>query len=574
MTYHHGLSTTPRDSFYEQLNKRTPVGVDTETVSISNRTLLGIGVAFSQTEAYYVTPNSHEFDAVLGVLRDKSRRKIYHNAPFDLRVLRKYDVDIDEVDDTALMARLKPEDSAVLEDVSFWLHPFGHHQTQTVSHLMAQYKVRKFTDLPADVIAEKCCKDAKAAYGLFFKYKDEISMSYYEGLRVLIGPLERISRQGIRLDQDVLQILYDDYSFESTCLHALFRRMGFNINSRYELGYTLSERGNALPFLPKSGLLATDEDNLIRLDDPLVWPILRCRDIDKKLSTYIKPWLGKERAYTTLRMEAATGRLNSSNAGELEDDRNLQNIPKVADSGSKHHIRSAFIPDNGVFTFADKSQLELRILAYRSGDEYMLNVFKNDGDLHEDTSKRMNLPRVRAKNLNFGIPYGADVAAVMKVINKDTAQIIRDPSIVAEQIELWYRTYPQAAQYFTDQEQFGLDNGYVMTTGGRKMRIPWELGEKHGRNCCRNYPIQGTAAEDVFALMRWVVQETSWLEVTRLQIHDELMHDGLVEYPDMVLNETKTAKEGYKVYDVKGELAYLTSDYYLPIEVSVKERWG
>src|SRR3972149_1888941 len=347
MTYHYGLTKTPRETFYQLASTATLIGVDTETVSLSNRTLLGIGISFNPHDAYYVTEESNEFEIVLEILRRKRIRKIYHNAPFDLRVLRKYNVDIDDVEETALMARLAMADSAVLEDLSFWLEPYGSKQTQSASALIAEYKGHTMADLPTDVVAKKCCQDACAALLLFKKYSQEIDMKYYERLRRLIGPLERISRQGIKLDQTVLNVLNTEYSREEVRLRALFRRIGFNVSSLFETGYTLSERGNALPFLPRSKLLATDSANLRKLDDPLVVPILRWREISKKLSTYILPWIGEDRAYTTLRMEAATGRVNSTNAGELEKDRNLQNIPKVTDIGKSVTIRSAFIPDNG-----------------------------------------------------------------------------------------------------------------------------------------------------------------------------------------------------------------------------------
>lgn len=569
MTYYLGRSQADHKSlFYELASNAKLIAVDTETVSVQDRRLLGIGVAFNIHDGFYVIEPSEEFDVVVKLLRDKSVRKIYHNAPFDLRVLRYLDVDAFEVEDTSLMARLKPEDSAVLEDLSFWVkeYEYGDMQTEKAGDVVARHG-RTMLDVPEAVVAQKCCKDAMAAMALFLKYKGEVSMTYYERLRRLLGPLEAISQQGLLLDQGVLTQLHQGYSQTEARIRALCRSMGFRVSSNFEVGYTMAERGHALPYLPKSGLLQTTDDILCGLNDPLAMAVMQWRAVSKKLSTYIRPWLGEERAYTTLRMEAATGRLNSTNAGKWEKDRNLQNIPKVTDIGRAMTIRSAFIPDNRMFTLADKSQLELRILAHRSQDQHMLDVFAVDGDFHADTSQRMGLPRVRAKNFNFAIPYGADAAVVAKSIGT------RDVRMVDEQIRLWYQVYPGAAEYFAEQERFGLENGYVVTTGGRKMRIPWELGEKHGRNCCRNYPIQGTAAEDVFELMNWVVDETDWLEITRLQVHDELIFDGEVELPGMVLNGEESKKEGVSVYDVKGDLAWL-SGYYAPIQVKRKERWG
>ena len=104
------------------------------------------------------------------------------------------------------------------------------------------------------------------------------------------------------------------------------------------------------------------------------------------------------------------------------------------------------------------------------------------------------------------------------------------------------------------------------------MRLPAEQGEKHLRNCARNYPIQGTA----FEAMAEVMMDPSvlqYLDITQLQIHDEIIMDGAVDVEDMVLNPVKTQKEGHMTYDVRGRLAWL-SGFYAPLEVQYIERWG
>ena len=63
------------------------------------------------------------------------------------------------------------------------------------------------------------------------------------------------------------------------------------------------------------------------------------------------------------------------------------------------------------------------------------------------------------------------------------------------------------------------------------------------------------------------------LDITRLQLHDELIFDGNIEIEGMVLNPAKSAKEGCPTYDIKGRLAWL-SGFYAPLEVQQVERWG
>ena len=63
---------------------------DIETVSLKNRTVLGIGVAAGREDCFYVTADDPEFYKIILLLQDVHITKIWHNAPFDLRVLRSY----------------------------------------------------------------------------------------------------------------------------------------------------------------------------------------------------------------------------------------------------------------------------------------------------------------------------------------------------------------------------------------------------------------------------------------------------------------------------------------------------
>ncbi len=112
--------------------------------------------------------------------------------------------------------------------------------------------------------------------------------------------------------------------------------------------------------------------------DPYAAKLLEHRKISKLYSTYI---MGLQedvspdgRIRSTLRGHTVTGRLNSNGP-------NLQNIP-VGDKDI-FSIRSAFIaPVGKVLIDADFSQLELVILAHKSGDPKMIEAIENGKDLH------------------------------------------------------------------------------------------------------------------------------------------------------------------------------------------------
>ncbi len=565
---HYGTSPNPHGLWESVLSSPTQyVGVDTETFSLTDHTLLGIGLAPTEYDGFYITPDDPDFPRVIAWLGAFHVSKIYHNAPFDLRVLRDYDVDVDNVDDTALMARLYPEPSAVLEDVSFWVGK----QTQSMKHVFEEHGVSRVVDLPLEVIGQKCCQDAMATRALYDYYADErIDMDYYQWIRPMIGILNKISRQGIKLDQTRLKELDTFYGKRIMQYRQLCQAQGFNPASPQQVGYYLGSRGNWLPLTRKKTQLSTTDEDLMKLKDPMASVILEYRHASKMESTYVRPFIGKERAYTTLRMEAGTGRVNSTNAGKEQPDRNLQNIPKQAERKGDDvtSVRSAFIPDNGIFTKMDMSQAELRILAELSQDTAMMQLFSNDEDIHGWVTERTGLTRTLAKNLNFGVMYGGEPETIAAFLH------MTDLARVQYFIDLYQEMFPQAWAWLLEQEEIGMRDGVVYTHKGRPLRLPVEQGEKHLRNCSRCYPIQGTAFEAMTEVMLdHTIRPLYDQDLVRLQVHDELIIDGYTEIEGMVHNPAKTEKEGNPTYDVKGRLAML-SGFYAPLEVQFVERWG
>jgi len=561
---HYGTHSDPHELIVELLEHHpNMVGVDTETKSVSDITILGVGFSAVPEDGFYITADDELFPEVMQLLQNDKVRKIYHNAPFDLRVLRPHDIDVSNVDDTALMARLYPEPSAVLEDISYWVG----YQTKSMKNVFSENNTSTVEGLPFTVLAKKCCQDAMATRALYDYYAHgRIDMDYYEWLRPMIGILNIISRQGMKLDQDRLRELNSHYRIQVMMYRQLCQAQGFNPGSPAQVGYHLASRGNFLPLTRKGTQLVTDDEHLIKLQDPMAHIVLQYRHASKMESTYIRPFIGQDRAYTTLRMEAGTGRVNSTAAGKDQSDRNLQNIPKQAEKGDVSSIRGAFVPDNGIYTKIDKSQAELRILAELSQDKAMIELFSRDEDIHGYVVERTGLSRTLAKNLNFGIMYGGDVQTIANFLHMSNL------GTVQELLDRYIGMFPDAWSWLLTQEDIGIKDGLVHTRKGRPMRLPAEQGEKHMRNCARNYPIQGTAAEDMFELMM-DPSITQYLSITRLQIHDELIMDGAIVVEDMVLSDAKTRKEGHPTYEVKGRLAWL-SGFYLPMEVQYVDRWG
>jgi len=312
----------------------------------------------------------------------------------------------------------------------------------------------------------------------------------------------------------------------------------FNINSPKQLGEVLFEKME-LPVTKKtkSGY-STDAESLEKLRQytPIIDEILEYRTVAKLKSTYadgLLTALGDDgRLHTNFKQALTlTGRLSSA-------DPNLQNIPIKTAEGRE--IRKVFIPEEGkVLIDADYSQIELRVMAAMSGDENMINTYRNGEDIHTSTASQVfgvepakvtSEMRKKAKAINFGIIYGISdfsLAGDMKVTKKEAA----------EYIARYFEKYPDVDAYLKNVKAKAYDEGFVSTLYGRRRYIP-ELSSRiymqrmFGERVAMNAPIQGTAADIIkIAMIRvYKALKDEGLDARLiLQVHDELIIESSKE---------------------------------------------
>ncbi len=306
----------------------------------------------------------------------------------------------------------------------------------------------------------------------------------------------------------------------------------FNINSPKQLGEILFER-LSLPGGKKTKTgYSTAADVLEKLsaDHPIVADVLEYRGLAKLKSTYadgLAVFIGEDnRIHTTFNQTiTATGRISST-------DPNLQNIPMRMELGRK--IRKVFIPKEGyVFTDADYSQIELRILAHMSGDAQLIDAYRMHADIHRITASQVfhvpfeevtSLQRRNAKAVNFGIVYGISSFG----LSQDLSITRKEAS---EYIEQYFKTYPGVKDFLDRAVAGAKENGYVTTLFGRRRPVP-ELFSSNfmqrsfGERVAMNSPIQGTAADIIKIAMIRVyrrLKDEGLKSRLILQVHDELL---------------------------------------------------
>lgn len=365
----------------------------------------------------------------------------------------------------------------------------------------------------------------------------------------LVRVLAEMEYKGVLVDKKMLE----EYSLSlGKKVDALVKEIcdlageDFNVNSTKQLGVILFEK-LGLPVIKKtkSGY-STDVDALEKLknEHPIIEKILEYRTLSKLKATYVDgmlPLINGEtkRIHANFKQTVtATGRISCT-------DPNLQNIPIRTEVGRE--LRKIFIaPEGCSFIDADYSQIELRVLAHISGDETMIEAFKNGEDIHaitasqvfgvplEEVTKQM---RSEAKAVNFGIVYGiSDFGLASNIgINRKKAKIY---------IEKYFEKYPNIKKYMDSEKEKCKELGYVETLWGRRRYVP-EIKSNNfnvrqfGERVAMNAPIQGTAADIIKIAMVNVFDELKKNNLKSkliLQVHDELV----IEAPD---DEVETAKE-------------------------------
>ena len=386
----------------------------------------------------------------------------------------------------------------------------------------------------------KSCYEAYTAFAsveILKKKLDETKMKrlFDEIEMPLLFTLYDMEHAGVKIEADALKTYGEQLGSKIVELEKnIYDKAGevFNINSPKQLGVILFEK-MGLPNGKKTKTgYSTAADVLDKLapDYPIVSEILEYRQLTKLKSTYADGLAGfiqtDGRIHGTFNQTiTATGRISSTEP-------NLQNIPIRTELGRL--LRKVFVPEEGyVFVDADYSQIELRILAHCSGDEQLIQAYREARDIHRITASQVfhipfdevtDLQRRNAKAVNFGIVYGISsfgLSQDLSITRKEAAQYI----------ENYFQTYPGIKTFLDESVENAKEHGYAVTLYGRRRPVP-ELKSSNfmqrsfGERVAMNAPIQGTAADIMKIAMLGVNRELKKRNMKSrliLQVHDELL---------------------------------------------------
>lgn len=391
------------------------------------------------------------------------------------------------------------------------------------------------------------------------KLKEQGMESLYRDVELpLSDVLLEMEETGVKIDTAMFGQFEKKYREQITAVtERIFRAAGetFNLNSPLQLGKILFEKlGIPAPKKSKRGTYSTSADVLEKLQDKyeIVRDVLRCRHLQKLLSTYIdgfKPLIDPKTqlVHTTYnQVQTSTGRLSSLNP-------NLQNIPVRDEEGRE--LRKLFIArgEDHILIDADYSQIELRLLAHFSGCKELIEAYREGLDIHALTASQVfGVPlnavtpeqRREAKAVNFGIIYGISDFGLATNLHISTKQ-------AGEYIRRYFERYSDVKKYMDENIAFARKNGYVTTLLGRKRTIAEIRSSNYnvrsfGERAAMNMPLQGSSADIIkLAMLRTAdrLHKGGFRSQMILQVHDELVIDALIEEQEEVAHILKTEME-------------------------------
>lgn len=300
---------------------------------------------------------------------------------------------------------------------------------------------------------------------------------------------------------------------------SLFGRAEINLDSQQQVSEALRNLGVPMPETTRAWQLQPLAEKY-----PVVRKLLEYRASQKAITSFgenilefVEPSTGRVHAEFR-QIGAPTGRFSCSNP-------NLQQIPH-----EQAYRRCFRAPNERKLVVADYSQIELRILADRSGDKNFIDAFLSGADLHATTAAQIFKVKAEevtadqrsfAKRLNFGIVYGvgAQRFGLMTGLSQSDAE---------NTMRKYFATFRQLDSYLRDSAAAVIAERTARTGSGRMLRLRFDENDRQQVASARRYgvnmPIQGTSADILKRSLRLLHASLSETTAKLVNIvHDEII---------------------------------------------------
>jgi DNA polymerase I len=298
-----------------------------------------------------------------------------------------------------------------------------------------------------------------------------------------------------------------------------------NLNSIPQIIGALERVGVELPLVDGKPSTRAHKLKGIAYKYPIVSKVITYREHEKACTSYGPNW-GRYIDKLDGRIHASCRQIGADTSRMAFSDPNLQQPPK------EDAYRMCFeAADGNTLVWADYSLMELRIAAYLSGDELLIEAFKSGRDFHKYTASMIfNVPyeevtpeqRNPSKNMNYLVVYGGGPHKLAETmgISLDHAQSI---------IDMYMNKFIKLRDWLEAAGASAIRDRLAMTVSGRRFKFQFNQSDKKvaaaiGRKG-KNTPIQGSSCDILKRSLRFLwldVHDKTQIKVIHLN-HDEIV---------------------------------------------------
>ena len=498
---------------------------------------------------------------------DPSVTKVFHNARFDRRMLDMMKIKVNgRIEDTFIAAHslMSHEESLGLKYLAKRYVDYddadekdlqqatitARHEAKKKGWKIAEKEKGKSDPIPADywlspkeLVLKYAVGDVERTILLWKMFqecfkKEPSCRAVYERDMQICEIAYKWETRGMRLNEkNVMTNLERCQKIKEDSKKALDKFMGYDFNpnsNKHAIDLVYNKLGFPITYeSKKTGKPAVNYKALVEIDHPMV-KTFRDWDASDNLINAFESFkahaVPEEDGHLVVHhvmnpCGTATGRFSSRNPNVMSASGNSRGTSTITDILT----RSAFSPRIGYDMFClDYIAQEIWLQANNSGDQRMLDVIMNGGDIHNETALAIwgqealdkdaregtRITRAKAKITNFGVQYriGAKSLAGQVKCSLHEAKMM---------IHKYKEKYVDIPKFWEEMESSCIRNGYIMTPFGRKiwMRRDWSYG------AC-NYSVQGTGAD---VMKTAIIRVTKFFERLGLDAHVLLtLHDEMI----------------------------------------------
>jgi len=410
--------------------------------------------------------------------------------------------------------------------------------------------------------------DTGVLYPILKRQIDTLELTEVYALDMAVIPMiDRMMHVGFMADRAYFQKLGEELQVEMDSDLAEIRRLvgrAINPNSPKQVGALLFEELKLPIKQYTENHKASTADEVIealRLEsDHAVLPLISdYRELSKMKGTYADKlwrWLAPDgRIHPTLRItRVPSGRLACSEPNLMAIPVRSQRMLNGRRLGKA--VRDGFIARPGCLLGSwDLDQIEMRVLADRSQDATLIDVFHSGADIHQKTASLVfGLPmesvskgtwqRDSAKNVGFGIVYGITAKGLQ--LQLKLRGIKRTESECQDMIDAYLIVaYPGVRDLMRDKILEARRYGFVRSMLGRIRYLPGVHSSNHrlrseAERVCLNHDIQTSAQEieklgmkGIWERVLPLIRAEGYYCEPILQVHDEL----ILEFDERISGE-------------------------------------